>query len=218
MTPYYSHDGIVIYNADYREALPSCGAFDFAFTDPPYNVGKDYGGWNDAMPTDEYLAFTQEWITAIRKSATKMCVYTPQKWMQEYWQMLGSEFRQIVLTFAPSGAIRYGFSNQFSSLLTDAKPIKPLRNHWHNCQLPGLGFFFRENTYGHPGYTSQEVTLRSIDGLCGEGKRIIDPFCGTGTTLYAAKQRRCTAVGCELNEAYCEISAKRLSQEVMEFA
>jgi len=40
-------------------------------TSPPYNVAMDYKTWNDAIPVDDYLEFTRQWI---RECYRVLCV------------------------------------------------------------------------------------------------------------------------------------------------
>ncbi len=67
----------------------------------------------------------------------------------------------------------------------------------------------------HPAPFPLALPLRAMETT--KPGPVIDPFCGTGTTLRAAKEVGRTAIGIEIEEKYCEIAAKRLSQEVMEF-
>jgi DNA modification methylase len=43
-------------------------------------------------------------------------------------------------------------------------------------------------------------------------KGVLDPFCGSGTTLVAAKIKGVKATGIEINKVYCNIAIKRLQR------
>jgi site-specific DNA-methyltransferase (adenine-specific) len=67
---------------------------------------------------------------------------------------------------------------------------------------------------GHP--TQKGMALMQwLIGKLRKPKVILDPFCGVGATLLAAKNLGLLAIGIEANEAYCETAARRMSQGVL---
>jgi len=53
---------------------------------------------------------------------------------------------------------------------------------------------------------------------CPAGGVVLDPFMGSGTTAYVAKEHNRKAVGVELNAAYIDLAANRMRQEVLPFS
>jgi len=67
----------------------------------------------------------------------------------------------------------------------------------------------------HPAEKPIELMTRLIgkhEGI------ILDPFMGAGASVVAAKKLNRKSIGIEIEEKYCEIAAKRLSQEVFDFS
>lgn len=67
----------------------------------------------------------------------------------------------------------------------------------------------------HPCPKPEALMLELVRLFTDYGETILDPFMGSGTTLLAAKRLGRKAVGIEREERFCEIAAKRLSQEAL---
>lgn len=201
MKPYYQESGVTIYHGDCREVLPGIGVFDALVTDPPYGI--NWAG----EPT--------KWRRRAGFSA-------------EEWDPSRPDFLNSILHH---GRYQIVWGGQFFPLpvsrgwLCWIKPDAPpsmgtFELAWTNLDRIGrhivhsISATNRERN-GHPSQKPRNVMKWAISQLPLVAG-IVDPFAGSGTTLEAAKVLGIEAVGIEINEAYCELAAKRLSQGVLE--
>lgn len=55
-----------VYHGDCEELMPKLkGKVDLAFADPPFNVGEDYGSYDDTREPYEYLKQMQAWVAGV---------------------------------------------------------------------------------------------------------------------------------------------------------
>ena len=217
MKPYY-HDessGITIYHGDCLAVLPSLEASSLVMTDPPYNAKKDYGICKDNLSNEAYAEQMGQVVAHCLRLARNQFWVAP-RYQMALWTSLLPKAHLIVIRRGASGPNRGGWADQFETALSIGIPNKVCADLWDDIRLKGEGYFFREETYGHPGYTPSSIFGRAAKLLATDS--LIDPFCGTGTSLEVAKKQGLKAVGIEINEKYAEIAAKRLSQGVLQFA
>lgn len=217
MQPYYEDQYCTIYHGDCREVLPQLGPLDFVFADPPYNVGKNYGTYKDDLSGEEYREFISDVASECCRLAGNQA-WKIARYKLEVFAPILKGFHGVILRRGAGGPYRAGWLDQWEMLLVRGKPSTTTPDLWDDVRLVGEGYFFREVRYGHPGYTPSLIVARCLTLLCEPYGTVLDPFSGTGTTLWVAKNHRCKAIGIEIDERYCEIAAKRLAQGVLPFA
>ena len=83
------------------------------------------------------------------------------------------------------------------------------------CDVIALPIVGKRGNTAHP--TTKPLSIISVlmQATSNPADLILDPFCGSGTTLVAAKQLGRKAIGVEISEAYCKIAVERLKQEIL---
>lgn len=127
------------------EVLHPNGLFDLAFADPPYNLDKNYGQWDDAMADQKYLEWCNAWLdgmSAALKPGGSLFVLNLPKWAIHHAAFLGRrlDFRHWIAWDALSDP-RGKLMPAHYSLLWFTKPGgKPVCNYSPLGEKPRAGF------------------------------------------------------------------------------
>lgn len=226
MTPYYDEDGITIYHGDSREILPLLSPVDAVVTDPPYNVGKDYGaGTNDNQEPNRYVTWLQDLFLLLPPIAPQL-VYTPG--LVNVWRvpevLAATGYRPVRMLgwhrkeFA-GDLWKGGPAISWEPVIWASTQEKPYYTKTFGHQ--GRDFLVVNSTHGdkyaqlHPCPKPVSVFQWLIGLFSPEGGTVLDPFMGTGASLEAAQKMGRRAVGIEIEEEYCEMAVQRLAQGVL---
>jgi len=224
MKPYYSHAGITIYHGDAREVLPHLEQPDTCIVDPVWP--------NSVFPSmaDPWKLFAEicTQLEVQRLIVHLGCCSDPRflagvphryEYLRTCWLryarpsyrgriLVGSDVAYAFGTPPPSREGRHVLSGEYVA-----------RNNSNKLQHVGRGKGQSDqedyDALPHPAPRRLEHLQFLVKTFAEVG--VIDPCCGTGTTLEAAKAANLPAIGIEIEEKYCEIAAKRLSQEVFQF-
>ena len=211
MKPYYEHKGVTIYHGDCREVLPEiyCSAI---VTDPVWpNASVALAGHDDPFGL---LHEVLELIGRRERLAIQLGVDSDPRFLMAvptWWEF----FRVCWLDVSRP--------NYKGRLLDGATPAyffgEPPRVVPGQFVIPGM---FRDSSSdGKEADHPCPRKLSQVSWICKWWTQaddvILDPFMGSGTTMRAAKSLHRAAIGIEIEEKYCEIAAKRLSQEVLAF-
>ena len=209
MKPFYEHAGITIYHGDCREILPGLPKCDLLLTDPPYGLGRHEmaDSRNNGKGRRGYEAVS-EWDKLPPDSSVFAALFQ-QTSEQVIW---GANYFTFAL--APSmGWLVWDKGQRIAQ--SDGELAYTSRHNALRIYVAGRHLLDGDGAC-HP--TQKPVALMKwCISLFPEVQTVLDPFCGSGTTLVAAKDMRLSAIGIEREEKYCEIAAKRLSQEVFNF-
>lgn len=101
--------------------------------------------------------------------------------------------------------------------LTITKRIKPVpqfspRNNIWKYKI-NYGFTTKDKeAHEHPAIFPEQLATDHIISWTNEGDIVMDPFCGSGTTVKAATLLKRHFIGIEINKKYCDIIERRLAK------
>ena len=238
MTPYYESGGIAIYHADCREILHALPVPDCVITDPPYGATKyDWDtpveDWAPSLKGNSLWSFGN--LRFFLEHPFSGWTYAQEIIWRKH---NGSNFHndrfrrvhELIVHFyrGPWAAVW-----KEPVYRRDAKARRVRRRR----RPPHMGDIGESSYASDDGGRRLELSVIDVpschgraehptqkpEGIIGPlihysvrpGGLVLDPFAGSGATLLAAREMGRYAIGIEIEEKYCELAARRLSQGIM---
>lgn len=213
--PYYADEHVRIYHGDCQELLPDLELTgELALVvDPPY--GARYAtnqpgrrGRPRSIANDQDIS-VRSWLLSWWDNRGPALVFGT-------WKVDKPDGTKGVLIWDKGGALGMGdlslpWKFDHEEIYVLGGPFTGKRDSGSVLRHPPVQAVGRE----HP--NEKPVGLMSV--LLAKLPHVpaVDPCCGTGPVLAAAKARGRVAIGIELDERYCEVAARRLAQEAFDF-
>jgi site-specific DNA-methyltransferase (adenine-specific) len=208
VTPYYADDLVTLYHGDAREIAPMLPRDLSVVGDPPY--GMRWDGRVSSGRGSNSVVGSRSWSFG-RTVTGDDKPFDPTPWLN---------YPQVILW----GANHYGQQlprgttliwvkrrdEAFGSFLSDAEIAWQKGGHGVYCRRD-IAYKTSEQRF-HPTQKPIGVMRWCVGRTTGT---VFDPYCGSGSTLVAAKSLQRRAIGIEIDERYCEIAAERCRQEVL---
>jgi len=212
MTVYYEDDAVTLYLGDCLE-IDAWLAADVLVTDPPYGMAYE-SAW-----TDTRRPVVGDKTTAVRDAVLREWGVKPAAVFGTWRVARPPEIRQLLVWHkAKLGA---GMGDLSLPWGTATEEIYITGMGWNGKRRSNLiethdqrgGTVGVAALVGHPTAKPVQLLEHLIDYA--PAGVIADPFAGAGSTLLAARNLGRQAIGVEIEERYCEIIARRLSQGVL---
>lgn len=226
ISPYYEDDAVTLYCGDSAALLPALAesgrSAGMVLTDPPYH-DITHAGARTATARTPLVTFASIAVADLRSTLSSCTALCPS------WVVLFCDWRHAAdLESSPPAGLRYVRSGVW--IKPDAAPQftgdRPGTGWESVAVLHSIGGRMRWNGGGrHAVWTHSvcrgEHPTQKPEALCGHlirlfsnaGDTVLDPFCGSGSVLRAAKDNGRRAIGIEIDERWCKLAARRLRQE-----
>ena len=181
-------------------------------TDPPYNVGKDYGeGTDDSKASSDYMEWTRMWFAAAEQIAETCVLVTIGITNLPMWLADVKRTHRILVWIKENQCSRNyigetsGF-NCWEPLLVYGKAKKCIARDVFSIPIST-----QADTAGHPCPKSLEAWKWIVENFTDKGDTVADYFHGSGTTMVACEQLKRTCYALEIEPKYVAVALERLS-------
>ncbi len=186
-------------------------SIDCVLTDPPYLIDyKDRAGRTIANDSnDEWVSPLFEELYRVLKDDSFCIAFCALPSLVAFMQAgLDSGFRSIGQLIWPkryaSSQYHLAFRHEQALVFAKGRPDKP------DHALPTIQKWSYTGNELHPTQKHTDILKVLIEHFTEEGNLVLDPFCGSGSTLVAAKELDRHYIGMELNDTYVNTARERL--------